>query len=139
MSTDEHQKLVSFLAHRHDQFALDPLEHGTTDMVSHANDTGDHAPIKEHLQRLPFACHSTVEAMVQKMLEQAVITQSRSSWASPIILVEKKDGMYRFCVDYRLNSLTKMDMFPFPQMDDTFDLLAHSRYFSSLDLASGYW
>ena len=54
--------------------------------------------------------------------------------------MQKKDGTRRFCVDYcHLNSVTKVDVFPFPQIDDTLDLLAHSRYFSTLDLASGYW
>ena len=60
-------------------------------------------------------------------------------WASPIVLVAKTDRSTRFCVDYhRLNSITKLDVFPLPRIDDSLDLLSGTRYFS-LDLASGYW
>ena len=74
------------------------------------------------------------------MLKQGVITNSNSPWASPVVLVAKKDGSTRFCVDYRkLNAITKLDSFPLPRVDDSLDLLANTAYFSSLDLASGYW
>jgi hypothetical protein len=74
------------------------------------------------------------------MLEQRVIEPSESPWVSPIVLVQKRDGGVRFCVDYRkLNQVTKLDEFPLPRIDDTLDLLTGSRHFSTLDLASGYW
>ena len=63
-----------------------------------------------------------------------MVEPSSSPWASPIVLVQK------FCVDYRrLNSLTKLDVFPLPRIDDTLDLLAGKQYFTTLDLAAGYW
>lgn len=78
--------------------------------------------------------------MVDKMVHQGVVQPSKSPWASPIVLVAKKDGTTRFCVDYRrLNAVTKMDVFPLPRIDDSLDLLARSKYFTALDLASGYW
>ena len=78
--------------------------------------------------------------MLQTMLEQGVIQTSFSPWAAPIVLVKKKDGTTRFCVDYRkLNDVTKKDAYPLPRIDDTLDALSGAKIFSTLDLASGYW
>ena len=74
------------------------------------------------------------------MLEKDIIQPSSNPWASPIVLVQKKDGSQQFCVDYRkLNSVTKKDAYPIPRIDDTLDTLAGSCWFSTLDLVSGYW
>ena len=74
------------------------------------------------------------------MQEIGVIQPSISPLASPIVLVRKKDGSLRFCIDYRhLNSVTKLDTYPLPRIDDFLDQLVKSKYFSTLDLASGYW
>ena len=77
---------------------------------------------------------------MQEMLDNGVIVPSYSPWASPVVLVAKKDGSTHFCVDYRkLNSITKMDVYPLPWIDDSLDLLAECKYFTTLDLASDYW
>ena len=71
------------------------------------------------------------------MMEQGVIQHSNSPWARPVVLVEKKDGSYRFCVDCRhLNSVTKMDVFPLPRVDDTLNMLSQTQCFSTLGLAA---
>ena len=74
------------------------------------------------------------------MQAQGIVRPSRSPWASPIVLVPKKDGSLRFCVDFRkLNSITKKDVYPLPRVEDILDTLGEAKYFTSLDLASGYW
>ena len=74
------------------------------------------------------------------MLEQDLIVPSKSPWSSPITLVKKKDSSYRFCVDYRkLNEVTCKDSFPLPRIDDSLDALGGNKYFSVMDLSSGYW
>ena len=74
------------------------------------------------------------------MLEQGIVEESSSPWASPIVLVAKPDGSTRFCVDYRrLNAITKVDEYPLPRVDECLDVLSGQKYFSTLDLATGYW
>ena len=74
------------------------------------------------------------------MMEQGIIRPSSSPWASPIVLVKKKNGKMRFCVDYRkVNKITKRDAYPLPRIDEILDSLGKAKWFTSLDLASGYW
>ena len=78
--------------------------------------------------------------LLDDMLEQKIVEPASGPWASPIVLVTNKDGTPRFCVDYRrINSLTKKDTHPLPRIDDTLDALSGSKWFSTIDLASGYW
>ena len=74
------------------------------------------------------------------MQKTGVIIPSSSPWSSPVVLVRKRDGTLRFCVDYRvLNSVTKPNVFPLPRINDLLDQLGKSKYYTTLDLASGYW
>ena len=140
LSVLEMEHLKSLVHEFADVFALGPTELGTTDLVTHVIDTGDNSPIKQPPRRIPFALRDKVDQLVKEMLDQGIVTPSKSPWSSPVVLVAKKDGTTRFCVDYRrLNAVTKTDVFPLPRVDDSLDQLSHSRYFTTLDLASGYW
>jgi hypothetical protein len=89
--------------------------------------------------RIPAHLTNKVEKKIDDMLEKGVIQPSSSPWSSPIVLVRKKDGTHRFCVDYRqLNSCTLQDAYPLPRIDESLDQLSGSLWFSTLDLCSGY-
>ena len=107
---------------------MDKNELGCTQDVAHTIDTGDHQPIRQPPRCVPFALRGKVEQMVE-MLRQGVIQPLKSPWASPVVLVAKKDGSNRFCIDYRkLNAVTKMDVYPLPRINDTLDLLANNQH-----------
>ncbi|GBN46545.1 Retrovirus-related Pol polyprotein from transposon 297, partial [Araneus ventricosus] len=113
---------------------------GHCNMTQHTIDRGDHPPIKQYPRRLPLARKEEADHLVKDMLNNGIIEESSGPWASPIVLVKKKDGSTRFCVDYRkLNEITKKDSYPLPRIDDTLDALNGSQWFTTLDLKSGYW
>ena len=89
---------------------------------------------------MPFMVREEIARQLRNMQRDGVIQPSNSPWSSPVVMVRKKDGSHRFCVDYReLNSVTKADTFPLPRIDDLLDQLGGTRYFSTMDLASGFW
>ena len=119
-------------------FGDDDLGH--TKLVTHHIDTGDAAPIRQQPYRISPAVRNSINTHVQQMLDQGVIQHSVSPWAAPVVLVRKKDGSERFCVDYRkLNSITKRDSHPIPNVQDTLNCLHGTSYFSCMDFRSGYW
>ena len=121
-------------------FAKDSFDLGRTHLVRHKIDIGDARPIKQPPRRMPISQIDEVHELIEDMHKRGVIEPSTSPWASPIVLVKKKDGSTRFCVDYRkLNEITKKDSYPLPRIDDTLDAVGNSTWFSTLDLQSGYW
>ena len=81
-----------------------------------------------------------VEEEIEMMLAEGIIEPCCSEWASPIVVVKKKDNSIRLCVDYRrLNAGTEIDAYPMPRVDDILDQLGQAQYISTLDLAKGYW
>ena len=126
-------------AEQHEAFVLEEKERGETDLIQLHIVTDNAPPKKQPLRQTPFAVCQEVARQLKEMQETGVIQPSISPWASPIVLVRKKDGSLRFCIDYRhLNSVTKVDTYLLPRIDDLLDQLGRSKYFSTLDLASGY-
>ena len=113
---------------------------GRTEAVMHDIDTGSTRPIRCNPRKLSPKKIKIQDELVEKMLEEGQIEHSVSAWSAPTVLVTKKDGTTRFCVDYRrLNNSTKKDAFPLPRIDDSLNSLSGQSWFSTLDLASGYW
>lgn len=97
-------------------------------------------PIRQPPYRTGIGARAVVKTEVDKMLKKGVIEPATTPWASPVVLAPKKDGTYRFCVDYRrLNNITVRDSYPLPRMDDCIDSLGDAKYMSTLDCNSGYW
>ena len=123
-------QLKNFLLANHDVFALMEGERGETDQIQMQIDTGSSLPLYQPARRTPFAAREEIARQLHQMQQQGVISPSTSPWASPVVLVRKKYGSLRFCIDFRkLNAITKPDVFPLPRIDDLLDQLGKSRYF----------
>ncbi len=132
--------LTRLLIEHQDVFARDDFDLGSFTTIEHKIDTGDSKPIKQRFRRTPVCFASEEEANLQKMIKAKVVQPSISEWASAPVLVRKRDGSVRWCVDYRaLNAVTSKDVFPLPIVDDCIDTLAGNRWFSKLDANSAYW
>jgi deoxyuridine 5'-triphosphate nucleotidohydrolase len=113
---------------------------GQTNIVRHEIDTGQERPIHQPARPCAPGERKIIQKEIQDMLEKGVIRESNSPWTSPIVLVTKKDGAIRFCVDYRkLNKITRPDRHPLPCINDLLNSFGGATCFSTLDLASGYW
>jgi len=113
---------------------------GNCGILKHVINIKDSDPIKRAPRRIPLHLKEEVNRIIEEMKSQGVIEESQSPWASPVVLVKKKDGSVRFCVDYRkLNAVTVKDSYPLPHIEDILDQLSGNSWFSTLDLKSGYW
>ena len=115
-------------------------EPGRTMLAEHRIETGDARPIRQPPYRLPYAYKDEVLRDLKEMQEKGIIEPSASEWSSPIVLVKKKDGTLRMCVDYRrLNSVSQADAYPMPRIDNLIDRLGKAKYITTIDLTRGYW
>lgn len=122
-----------------DVFAIHDEDLGYTDKVKHEIPVVDETPVSQPYRRIPPNQYKEVREHISELLRKGVIQESSSSYASPIVLVRKSDGSLRLCVDYRrLNLKTRRDAFPLPRIDETLDALSGAKFFSTIDLASGY-
>ena len=121
-------------------FAMDSLDLGQTDLIKHHIELKDYTPIKDRYNRIPRHQYEEVRKHLNEMLDIRAIRHSNSPWASPVVLVCKKDGSLRFCIDLRkLNGQTVKDAYSLPRIEDALDSLNGACIFTSLDLKSGYW
>jgi len=121
-------------------FSKGEYDIGRTPLVEYRIDTVEHRPIRQPLRRHPFKHLETIDKQVTEMEEHGIIEPTASPWASNVVLVRKKDGSLRFCIDYRqLNRITTQDSYPLPLIDNCLNALQGSTWFSTLDLRAGYY
>ena len=137
LTADQQQEMERIVSEFKHVFDTKP---GMTRLTEHRIQTGSAKPVRQTPYRLPHAYRETVQKGLAEMEKDGIIEPSTSEWASPIVLVPKKDGSLRMCVDYRrLNSVSEADAYPIPRIDDLIDRLGDARYISALDLTQGYW
>jgi hypothetical protein len=134
-------QIAELLTNYADVFSSGEGDIGRTNWVSHSITVKPGTePVRHQPRRLGHEKELKVERQLDALQRQGLIEPGDGSWSSPVVLVRKKDGSWRFCVDYRkLNDVTIRDAYPLPRIDDTLDALSGSQYFSTLDMLSGYW
>ena len=122
-----------------DVFSQSEYDLGLTDMAKHRIDTGSAYPVRQQLRRFPPAHTEAIAKHLETMLSQGVIEPATSPWASNVVLVRKKDGSFRCCIDYRrLNSVTRQDAYPLPRIDSCLLAMSEAKRFSTFDMRSSY-
>ncbi len=140
LDTSQQQEATSLLRRWTHIFSTGITDLGCTDLVEHDIKLSDDTPFKEPYRRIPPGMYEEVREHLKEMFEAGAIRPSHSPFSSNIVLVRKKDNSLRFCIDFRkLNSRTIRDAYSLPRIDETIDALSGSKYFSKLDLRSGYW
>jgi len=113
---------------------------GHTTLVEHDIVLKKDAPVRRLSYRIPERLLGPLEKEINLMLSLGIIEPSKSEWCNPVVLVPKKDGTIRFCIDFRyLNAISKFDSYPTPRIDDLIEHLGKAKYLTTIDLCKGYW
>ena len=137
---DCYQQAKALFIKYQNTFSKTDMDLGRAANVKHHIILTDPIPFKERYRRIPPQLYDEVRNHLQEMLRLGAMRRSCSPWASAIVLVRKKNGKLRFCIDLRkLNSKTLKDSYALPSIEQTLESLADSMVYSTLDLTSGYW
>ena len=138
-TSDEVNETMAIIKRNSDVFSKNKMDIGKTDLLDHQIKTHDNIPISMKPRRVPRGLEEDVNKMVDDLIKSGVIQPSNSPWNFPIVVVKKKNGDNRMCVDYRaLNAKTARPIYPIPSSEEIFESIGNAKYFSSLDLSSGY-
>ena len=139
ITDQQRHQIVEFLQEYDDMFSRGTFDMGRTTLVEHSIDTGQNRPIRQALRRHPRAHLDEIDRQVDELQDSGFVEPAASPWASNVVLVRKKDGSYRLCIDYRqLNAITYKDSYPLPHIDTCLGSMDGAVWFSTLDLRSGY-
>ena len=138
---EKHRRNITRLVKKNnDLFARKDKDLGHTSTVKMQIDCQGHRPLKNRAYRTPLNKRKIIDKAIDEMLEAKVIERSQSPWSFPFVVVKKKDGSDRMCVDFRtLNKIVRPVSFPLPLIDDILSPLGDAKYFTALDLKSGDW
>ena len=140
LGDSQKEELHDLLLKNRAAFSMGDMDLGTFKTIKHHIHTGAARPVKQRMRRTPLGYASEEKKHLDLLLAGDVIEPSESEWASPSVLVRKRDGTVRWCIDMRrLNDVTMKDSFPLPLIEECIDSLDGSVFFSSLDMASGYY
>lgn len=139
LTNEQQDQLEATLQDQQDIFANNTCELGKCSVSKMEIHLTSSVPICIKPYRIPFAKREIVEEIISDLLKAGIIRPSNSPYASGVVLVEKRNGEHRLCVDYRpLNSITVRTPFPMPNLEEQFAQLAGNKYFTTLDLKMGY-
>ncbi|EFO93101.1 hypothetical protein CRE_10000 [Caenorhabditis remanei] len=138
--TDSQKEILKeLLDEYHDVFSKNQYDLGSSKTDPVHIYTNTEVPIKGRPYRVPVKYQAELEKHIESLLKSRRITESNTPWTSPIVIVKKKNGSLRVCLDFRkLNEATIPDNFPLPRIDSILEKVGGSSYFSSLDMANGY-
>src|ERR1044071_3973262 len=140
LKEDQHYQLHDLLTNNIDLFAQSLADLEQSNVEEHVIITEDVPPIKKRAYKTAPKENDFIKNEIDEMLEQDLIQPSTSPWSFPVVVVKKKNGKFRFCVNYKpLNDVTKKDNYPLPRINEILDSLKDAKWFTTLDLASGYW
>ncbi|PIK41092.1 putative transposon Ty3-I Gag-Pol polyprotein [Apostichopus japonicus] len=140
MDTEQANKIALLLKDNMEAFSVGDFDLGCCDSIPHIIKVSDDTPIRLPYRRISPTQVAEVKTLLNDMLAKNIIRKSSSPYASPIVLVKKKSGTLRLCIDYRqLNAVTVKDSFPLPRIEETLEALGGAKYFSTLDLSHGYF
>lgn len=133
----QREEFLFLLSQYQDVFRNTP---GRTTAACHDVDVGEEKPVKQPPYRVSPRLFAIIQKELTYMLDHGLIRPAQSEWCSPVTIVPKPGGSFRFCIDYRkVNSLTKTDSYPLPRIEDCIDRVGNSEFISKFDLLKGYW
>ena len=135
----KYSSLVNML-NKHRKLFVDDIKNlKQTNILQATFNTGFSQPIKQRPYKNPLTLQANIDKQINDMLDAGIVSPSSSPWSSPMVIVPKRDGTHRICIDYRmLNKALVKDSYPLPRIEDIFATLGKSNLFSTLDLKSGY-